>query len=71
MAERDDELKVVFDGTGSVYDHTGCYLVSISWYCLFLGGTGSAKGLHACMYWKKWKFGRVLPMPDIHTDNRI
>ena len=31
------------DGTGSVYDDTGWYLVSISWNCLVLGGTGSAK----------------------------
>ena len=53
------------DGTGSVYDDTGWYLVSVSWYCLVLGGTGSAKGLYACIYWKKWRFGRVTPMPDI------
>ena len=69
MAERDDELKVVFDGTGSVYDNIGWYLVSISWYCLFLGGTGSAKGLHACIYWKKkWRFDRVLPITDTQTE---
>ena len=54
---------MVLDGTGSVYDDTGWYLVSISWYCLILGGTWSAKGLYACIYWKKWRFGRVLPMP--------
>ena len=58
---------MVLDGTGSVYDDTGWYLVSISWYCLVLGGTGLAKGLYACIYWKKWRFGRVLPMPDIQT----
>ena len=58
---------MVLDGTGSVYDDTGWYLVSISWYCLVLGGTGSAKGLYACIYWKKWRFGRVLPMPDRQT----
>ena len=52
-AYRDDELKVVLDGTGSVYDDTGWYLVSISWNCLVLGGTGSAKGLNAFIYWKK------------------
>ena len=52
-AYRDDELKVVLDGTGSVYDDTGWYLVSISWNCLVLGGTGSAKGLYAFIYWKK------------------
>ena len=27
---------MVLDGTGSVYDDTGWYLVSISWYCLVL-----------------------------------
>ena len=56
---------MVLDGTGSVYDDTGWYLVSISWYCLVLGGTGSAKGLYAFIYWKNWRFGRVLPMPHI------
>ena len=56
---------MVLDGTGSVYDDTGWYLVSISWYCLILGGTWSAKGLYACIYWKKWRFGRVTPMPHI------
>ena len=56
---------MVLDGTGSVYDNTGWYLVSISWYCLILGGTGLAKGLYACIYWKKWRLGQVLPMPDI------
>ena len=58
---------MVLDGTGSVYDDTGWYLVSISWYCLVFGGRGSAKGLYACIYWKKWRFGRVLPMPDRQT----
>ena len=58
---------MVLDGTGSVYDDTGWYLVSISWYCLVLGGTWSAKGLYACIYWKKWRFGRVTPMPDSQT----
>ena len=53
---------MVLDGTGSVYDDTGKCLVSISWYCLVLGDTGSAR---ACMpvYWEKW----VLPMHDIQT----
>ena len=37
---------MVIDGTGSVYDDTGWYLVSISWYYLVLGGTGSQR---ACM----------------------
>ena len=47
-ALRDDE--VVLDGTGSVYDDTGWYLVSISWYCLVLGVTGSTKDMYACIY---------------------
>ena len=70
-ALRDYEIYVVLDGTGSVYDDTGWYLISLSWYYLILGGTGSVKGLYACIYWKKWRFGRVLPMPHRHTDNRI
>ena len=61
---------MVLDGTGSVYDDTGWYLVSISWYCLLLGGTGSGKGLNASIYWKKWRFGRVTPMPDRQTDRQ-
>ena len=44
---------MVLDGTGSVYDDTGWYLVSISWYCLVLGGTWSANGdlvgCHRCL----------------------
>ena len=39
-------------GTGSEYDDTGSYLVSISWYCLVLGGTGSAKGLKPVYFGK-------------------
>ena len=61
---------MVLDGTASVYDDTGWYLVNISWYCLVFGGTGSAKGLYACIYWKKLRFGRVLPMPDISLTDR-
>ena len=38
-----------------------------SWYCLVFGGSGSAKGLYACIYLKKWRFGRVLPMPHTQT----
>ena len=30
---------MVLDGTGSLYDDSGWYLVSISWYCLVLSGT--------------------------------
>ena len=54
------------NGTGSVYDDTW-YLVSIGWYCLVLGSTWSAKGLYACIYWKKWRLSQVSPMPDIQT----
>ena len=36
-----------------------------------LVGRESVEGLYACIHWKKWRFGRVLPMPDILTDNRI
>ena len=62
------------EGTGSVYDDTDWCLVGISWYCLVLGGTGLAKGLNACIDWKKWRFGQVTPMPDIsftHTQHNI
>ena len=65
---------MVLDGFGSVYDDTGWDLVRISWYCLILGGTQVQGQQRACMpvyIGKKWRFGRVLPMPDIHTDNRI
>ena len=31
-------------------------------YCI-----GSSKGLYACIYWKKWRFGRVTPMPHWQT----
>ena len=44
---------MVLDGSGSVYDDTGWYLVGIRWYCLVLGGTGLTKGLYACIYWNK------------------
>ena len=37
---------MVLDGTGSVYDDTGWYLVIISWYCLIYGSAGSER---ACM----------------------
>ena len=49
---------------------TWWYWFSISWYCLVLGGTWSAKGLYACIYWKKWRFGRVTPMPDTLTHSQ-
>ena len=34
-------------------------------YCI-----GSVKCLYACIYWKKWRFGQVLPMPDTQTDRQ-
>ena len=44
----------------------GQYLAGLAGTLSVLGGTGSARqGLYACIYWKKWRFGRVLPMPDI------
>ena len=42
---------MVLDGTGSVYDDTGWYLVSISWYCLLLGGTGSVDRFTKTFFW--------------------
>ena len=61
------ELLVVLDGTGSVYDDIGWYLLvlpGIRWYRV-------SKGL-VCLYIleKKWRFGRVLPMPDTQTDRQ-
>ena len=43
---------MVLDGTGSVYEDSDWYPVSISWYCLVLGGSGSAKGFFACICWE-------------------
>ena len=34
---------MVLDGTGSVYDDTRWYMVSISWYCLVLGGSAKVQ----------------------------
>ena len=34
-------------------------------YCI-----GSVKCLYACIYWKKWRFGQVLPLPDTQTDRQ-
>ena len=48
----------------------GWYWVSITWYCLVLSYIGSVKCLYACIYWKKWRFGQVLPMPDTQTDRQ-
>merc|ERR1711994_177274 len=51
----------------AILSGTWWYWVSKNWHCLVFHGTASAKGLFACIYWKKWRFGRVLPMPDILT----
>ena len=32
-----------------------------------LVGTESVQGFYACIYWKKWRFGRVTQMPDSQT----
>ena len=40
---------MVLDGPGSVYDNTGWYLVSKSWYYLVLGDYKVSKGL-VCLY---------------------
>ena len=34
---------MVLDGSGSVYDDTRGYMVSISWYCLVLGGSAKVQ----------------------------
>ena len=50
-------------------DDTGWYLVSISWYCLVSGGTGSGRGLYACMYIFEKSVGLVGLIPMPHTLN--
>ena len=46
---------------GAVLVSTWWCWVSRTWYCLELGGTGLIWGLNACIYWKKWRLGRVSP----------
>ena len=55
---------------GVVLVGTEWYWVSITQYCLGLSCIGSAKGLYACIYWKKWRFGRVTPMPHTLTHSQ-
>ena len=62
-----DEWWMNDDGTGSVYDDTGWYLVSVSWHCLVLCGAGSAKGLYACILGKN---GCYRCLTDRHTDRQ-
>ena len=45
------------------------YWVRITWYRLALSGTGLVQGFYACIYWKKWKFGRMLPQRDGQTND--
>ena len=65
---------LVLGGTGSVWGGT-------DWYMVVLGQYNSAllciklylvSKVLLCLYiLEKWRFGRVLPMPDIQTDIRI
>ena len=41
---------MIFDSTGSVQSGTGWYLVSLTWYCLVLSGTGLLYGFYASIY---------------------
>ena len=63
-------LQLNLYSTGLVHDDIGWYLVSISWHCLVLGGTGSAKGLYAYME-KVEIWSGVTDASLTHTDNRI
>ena len=59
-------------GTGSVYDDTGWYLVSLSWHCFVLGGTRSAKDLYDCIVYILEKVEIWSGVTDAsNTDNRI
>ena len=58
------------DGTGSVYDNTGWYLVSIKLVLLDIRWYRVSKGLVCLIYWKKSIFGQVSPMPDRQTDRQ-
>ena len=52
------QYMTILAGTWSVKVGTGTGISLI-----LIGGTRSAKGLYACIYWKKWRFDRVLPTP--------
>ena len=58
---------VVLGQYGAVLVGTWWYWVSITRYCLVLSCIGSVKCLYACIHWKKWRFGRVLPIPHTQT----
>ena len=46
---------------GAVLVGTWWYWISVTWYCLVLSGTRLLPGFYACIYWKKWRFGQMLP----------
>ena len=61
---------MVLGGTGSVGAGTDWYLVVLCQYGAVLvlcgtgsvsSGTGLVKGSYACIYRKKWRFGRMSP----------
>ena len=52
----------------SVYG-TWWYWVIIIRYWLALDGTGSVYGFYSRIYWKKWRFGQVLPIPHTQQQN--
>ena len=41
---------LIYDGTGSVWGSSGCYLVVLGQYNLVSSGTGLVKGFYACIY---------------------
>ena len=41
---------LIFDSTGLVQGGAGWYLVSLTWYCLVLSGTGLLYGFYASIY---------------------
>ena len=63
---------MVLDGSGSVYDDTGWYLVIISWYCLVLVVNGQQR---ACMPVYIGKSGDLVRcyqfLTHRQTDNKI
>ena len=55
------------DGPGGPGGQVVQVVPMVSQYCLVLSCIRSAKGLYSCIYWKKWRFGQVSPMPDRQT----
>ena len=66
--------QLVLDGTGSAYGlailaGTWGEWVIISWYCLVLWCTESVQySFYVSIYWTKWRFGWVLPVPNRLAD---